>query len=60
MGSSQLQQVDKSSSLSSLKLVHSKLLTDYGCTEWAPPAADAADDEQQSDDDNARPLPIHH
>ena len=47
-----------SSSLSSLKLVHSTLLEEYGCIEWAPPAADAADAEQQSDDDNARPLPI--
>ena len=42
-------------SLSSLKMVHFKLLTDYGCTEWAPPAANAADDEQQRDDDNDRP-----
>ena len=33
-----------SSSLTSLKTVHSQLLADYGCTEWAPPAADDAND----------------
>ena len=38
--------------------MHSTLLEEYGCIEWAPPAADAAEAEQQSDDDNARPLPI--
>ena len=38
--------------------MHSTLLEEYACIEWAPPAADAAEDEQQSDDDNARPLPI--
>ena len=52
-----------SSSLTSLKTVHSQLLADYGCTEWAPPAADDANDaaaaQQRVDDDaNARPLPI--
>ena len=52
-----------SSSLTSLKTVHSQLLVDYGCTEWAPPAADDANDaaaaQQRVDDDaNARPLPI--
>ena len=52
-----------SSSLDSLKTVHSQLLTDYGCNEWSPPAADqanaAAAAQQRVDDDvNARPLPI--
>ena len=52
-----------SSSLASLKTVHSQLLTDYGCIEWAPPAADEDDDaaavQQRVDDDaDARPLPI--
>ena len=52
-----------SSSLAALKTVHSQLLTEYGCLEWAPPAAHdaaAAAAEQRRDDDdaNARPPPI--
>ena len=45
-----------SSSLAALKLVHSQLLTDYGCIEWAPPAANdaaAADDDQPRNDNDA-------
>ena len=53
-----------SSSLAALTTVHSQLLTDYGCTEWAPtaPVAAAAAAAQRRDGDdvdaNARPLLI--
>jgi len=52
-----------SSSLTSLKTVHSQLLADDGCIEWAPPAADEANDaaaaqQRVADYANARPLPI--
>ena len=53
-----------SSSLAALTTVHSQLLTDYGCTEWAPPAPDAAAAaaaQRRDGDDvdaNARPLLI--